>query len=358
MAKESKATKKHADLPAWYHRIKKKCAEHDPEWDSGDGFELCDFDEDISELEEEEDEEPFQCHCEAAEDPKVECECYLEYDPDDDNVSEISYVGPDANEYYRLKDLREERKEELREQREAEDGRKQTTLELHKRHVEVVKATYKALKKDSKQQNADSPPIDLFENSSWDTICETSKGGKSVPIDRYRATTFNLYSVDYVEHCYQYDVDLYWKYIEFMEYNEGYYEGHNRKRKLESSTSFSTGKKEKTVESRIYVNPDYDMQFKKIRAPEWASLKRYRLKAEDRNEAIKIQFVGQDYLRMFVSRDIVKAHAYDPDYPVPDSAPEVFEFVGIVPELHKKTAKRLAEMEEANEAHKNKKVRR
>ncbi|KAI0150047.1 hypothetical protein F4776DRAFT_604265 [Hypoxylon sp. NC0597] len=339
MAKESKGQKTHADLPAWYHRIKKKCEEHNPEWDSGDGFEPCDFDEDLSELEEE-DEVPFQCHCEAADDPNIECECYFGYDPDD--VSEISYTGSDSHWYYRLKDLREERKEELREQREAEKRHKQKTLELHKQHVDEVRAACDAL-----QRNAGNPSINLFENSSWGTIGETSKGGNSVPVDRYRATTFNLYSVDFVEHCYQYDIYLYWKYIEFMEYYEGYYEGHSRERKFHSP-----------VESRICVNPNYDMQFKKFHAPERASLKGYRLETDDGEEDITIQFVGQDYLRMFVSRDIVEAHAYDPGLTISNSAPEVFEFVGIVPELHKQSVKRLAKMREENEGPKSKKARR
>ncbi|KAI1135994.1 hypothetical protein F5Y05DRAFT_121224 [Hypoxylon sp. FL0543] len=369
MANESEAAKKHADLPAWYHRIKKKSEDWNPEFDCrSDYFEPSDFDEDISELEEE-DEDSFQCRrCDAEGDLEAGCECYLEYDSDD--ISE-PYDGPDAAEYYRLKERREERKQELKEEREAEEEDKRKTLKLHKQHVDEVRAACEALAKGTNTQDADGPPIDLFKYFPWGPFWLWD--GKTTTERRHRGVTYDLYSVDYVEHCYQYDVYLYWKYIEFGEWDEAFDEeqshtGESRKRKAHSADAASTGKKEETIESRVYVSPDHDMCFKDISAPERASLKTYRLETWDGEEEVETQFVGQDFLRMFVRRDIVEANADDP---VPDSAPEVFEFVGVVSESSKEIAKRSAKSretykaQEAQKAHKvhkggrkNKKARR
>lgn len=138
MEEDNSSTEKPADVPAWYRRIRTH------RWKGYPDFEMPRdiFDEDISELEE--DEEDFECHCEAAKDLEYGCECYSE----PDSISEMAYDGPDASEYYTLKGLREERKECLKKLEE----QKQRELEIHRLNVESVRATYKALKKERRRR--------------------------------------------------------------------------------------------------------------------------------------------------------------------------------------------------------------
>ncbi|KAI1413160.1 hypothetical protein F5Y13DRAFT_198900 [Hypoxylon sp. FL1857] len=303
MPKGSKGTKKYADLLAWHHRIMRQKAEDED-------VEPYDFDEDISEIDEKE--ELLECHCEAAEDPKVEYCC--DSDSELDNASERSYNDDDADWYYELKERREERKKELKKEQE---NVKLEALELNKRKVEEVQIlVYEALRKAEQEQGNDGPCLNLFEDCTWGLISQGLVGGRTTPAIRMRATEFDLYSVDYDP---------------------------------------STAKKEETVEGHVRVNPNYDMCLKEMCIPRRASSERYTLETGDGKEEITVQFVGQNFLRMFVHRDIINRHEHGT---IPASAPEVFEFVGIVPEFHKQVRKRLAEMEEARKHKKAKKAKK
>jgi hypothetical protein len=72
----------------------------------------AEFDEDLSELEESDESGKKGCDCDG---DASECEYDLE---DEDKMSEKSYDGSDADNYYELKETRKERKRELLEQRE------------------------------------------------------------------------------------------------------------------------------------------------------------------------------------------------------------------------------------------------
>ena len=105
-----KSRRTHRDsraLPSWYYRVHNITFEEDRE------ARPCDFDEDLSEIEEDKDQEsdPAEqpkeeedCAC-SSDDP--ECDCQSE-DNDMSDGSERSYDGFDA--YYELKGEREERK--------------------------------------------------------------------------------------------------------------------------------------------------------------------------------------------------------------------------------------------------------
>ncbi|VUC25589.1 unnamed protein product [Clonostachys rosea] len=91
--------------PAWYYRVR-SITSHG-EYDGQPIIEPEDFDEDISDLEESDKEEEGHGYCDCDSDAS-ECECEL---PVDDDVSERSYTGDDADYYYDLKEMREERKQ-------------------------------------------------------------------------------------------------------------------------------------------------------------------------------------------------------------------------------------------------------
>ncbi|KAH8800422.1 hypothetical protein F5884DRAFT_810294 [Xylogone sp. PMI_703] len=119
---------------------------------------------DLSELDESDSKsEGDQCDCEGSE---CECEDYST----DDSSSEKSYTGSDSGYYYELKAQREERKRELRKEKEAD-----RVFESEKEQ-EVQKA-YERLRNAELKDNITSPD--------------------SIGIDKH----WKLYSVDYVEHC-------------------------------------------------------------------------------------------------------------------------------------------------------------
>ncbi|KAI1405383.1 hypothetical protein F4819DRAFT_444217 [Hypoxylon fuscum] len=344
MAKDKKPKKKFADLPAWYHRIRRQTRMDGPH--SSDEVEFEDFDEDISELEEE-DEESFVCHCEAADDPEYGCECEPESDEPDD-VSERSYDGPDAHFYYEFKDMREERKVTLKELREWEETKKQSTLESHRSRVEEVQAAYEALEKELQKQDAKDHSVNFFEDSEWGPIGEVTGPGKMVTTGYVRSKDYGLYSIDYVENCYQEDIYLYWKYVSFEEDCgiEDDHRGKSRHQKLPPT------KTDGDVECRIYADSNAEPYLKPFRAPDRLSLETYRLESSDKSRhgkyEIAIQFVGQDYLKMQVPRVLINAYRYDP---VPASAPEVFEFVGVIKDYSKRKAETEDEQQKKKGRH-------
>ncbi|KAL7965828.1 hypothetical protein HDV63DRAFT_386339 [Trichoderma sp. SZMC 28014] len=106
------------ELPAWYHRVRalevaREEVGKDLAWDA--------FDEDLSDLEPESDADaddvPF-VRCGIG-DHESDCGCPSPdaSDDDEDGLSERSYNGTGADDYYRLRDLREDRKRELIEEK-------------------------------------------------------------------------------------------------------------------------------------------------------------------------------------------------------------------------------------------------
>lgn len=144
-----------------------------------------DFDEDLSEPEEDkeqerDDVEQFKeeqdCEC-GGDDPECDCQFEDDSDIDKDDESERSYDGSDADYYYELKEEREERKQEkLRERKEKEQER-----EMERTKEEEVRAAYRSLNKAEKER-------------------------KTIPVGSLAGQSFKLFCSDHVDHFYS---DLY-----------------------------------------------------------------------------------------------------------------------------------------------------
>ncbi|KAI1647703.1 uncharacterized protein F4817DRAFT_365161 [Daldinia loculata] len=248
----------------------------------------------------------------------------------------MAYDGPDASEYYTLKDPREEGKECLKKLEE----QKQRELEIHRLNVESVRATYKALTKErrrrkkkkrkrrerrdkkGKKESKENREFSLITLKDPGYLTRLTKGGKWVPHGYIESKLFDLYSVDYIENYYCEDNYHYWKYVEFYEEVLGSNsESSSRRGQVLPS------RKKQMIEGHVYASPDYNIQFPLFRAPARASLKKYwSEELEEGGHKIGVQFLAEDCVRMLVGRDIIKMMRRDP---LPDNAPDVFEFVGI-----------------------------
>jgi hypothetical protein len=121
------------DFPAWYRRICGTTWHRDtrPE----------DYDEDLSELEPQKEED----ECQYDNENEEECDCYVE----DDVESERTYDsgGTDVEEYYMMKDERNDRKRELQQRRKKKDVEKEHQIQLQKAKEEEVHAAWGQFKK-------------------------------------------------------------------------------------------------------------------------------------------------------------------------------------------------------------------
>ncbi|XXH02430.1 Palmitoyltransferase [Hypoxylon texense] len=95
-----------------------------------------------------------------------------------------------------------------------------------------------------------------------------------------------------------------------------------------------------TVETRIYADVDKEPELEPFHRLDHADLKTYPLQAKDGKYKITIQFVGEDYLKMQVPRHLIKEYK---TCPVADSAPEIFEFIGVVRRFKKRKAEEIYE---------------
>lgn len=289
------------ELPAWFYRVSALTvfpdAEIYPHY----------FDEDISDLGESDDESndevaEVECDC----DSEDECECYAEDEEDipspDDGMSERSYDGSDADWYYELKDLREDRKRQLR----SLAKQKQDIRHYENRKEEEARAAYKALKKAERES---------------ETLYMGSLAGK----------TFRLYSTDHLDHYYPSE---HWeqslsKYVEF------YTPDHS----LEiPDREVSENSDRRTVEGHVYLNANTCCSFLPFRSPTRPSREKRVLKSCDGKYDLVFQFISDEYVRLKVSRELV-FDGYQG--PMPESAPEVFEFMGILRNLEKEKEERL-----------------
>ncbi|KAI8217130.1 hypothetical protein K4K54_011948 [Colletotrichum sp. SAR 10_86] len=175
-------------LPSWYYRVS--------HLSDTCGVGVCSefFDEDISDLESDKGESTVEgvpaakrdCGCAGK-----DCEHHVDVDGkqdiigSDDNSSERSYDGSDADDYYELRDLREERKRELR----VIAKERQGLRDYESDKVQEVRAAYKSLKKAEKEN-------------------------ETLSMGFLASKTFRLYSPDYVQHRWSRDWPS--KYVEFL----------------------------------------------------------------------------------------------------------------------------------------------
>jgi hypothetical protein len=279
-------------LPAWYYRVRAIRFEEDREVYGHD------FDDDLSELEEDEEqggddsEQPGRavkdvCEC-GGDDP--ECDCQFDYGTDEDE-SERSYDGSDADYYYELKEEREERKQEKLRERKAKERQR----EVEKSKEDEVRTAYRSL----------------------DTA---EKEGKTNPIGLLAGQSFKLFCSDHVDYFYS---DLYGtKRVDF--YHLGDMENHHPD---EQEPSDEAG----MMYGDVYLDGNANCNFGPFRPPKLASRKVFEMKSCDDMYELSFQFIGNGYLKLSVSREMVFMDPYrtSPRSP-PPAAPEVFEFSGIL----------------------------
>lgn len=314
---KARVPKRRAGLPQWYYRVSRlRC---DPEtFLSKDprGFSLRDFDEDLSELEyeseQEDDAEPVKEHKEGCERGSEDSECDCQWSAGDDtgdDVSEKSYDGLWAEDYYALKMEREQRKKQklrqLKELRRREKlweqenpqgpKNKEQRLESERGKEEEVRAAFKSLRKARKEH-------------------------RNIPIKSLAGQAFKLFCSNYVEHFYHIDPSATNRLHFFRVKNvDGHPDNPLKKRGNQNAMLYGTV----ALEGNVYYlfGPFYPRSN--------ASWRPMKVKSNRGKYELSFQFLGNGYLKLRVSRDMFTGpYATNPAAP-PSTAPEVFDFVGI-----------------------------
>ncbi|KAF4908530.1 hypothetical protein CGCF415_v006560 [Colletotrichum fructicola] len=282
-------------LPAWYYRVNALYTGPDSDFISED------FDEDISDVESfkhgstNEVVVTAECDCDCEDD---DCEHRAEDEngvfDSDDSTSERSYRGPDADRYYELKELREDRKEHLRKLAKEKVDEK----DHERRKVEEVRTAYETLKKAEKES-------------------------ETLHMGSLHHKTFRLYCPEHVEH--------FWTEFSSFKYIEFYYP--------DSRDDLTRGKKPRTdtrtVEGQICLDSKTDYQSHPFRSPTRPSRKKHALQLYQNDRQLVVQFISDEYVIVRVSRDLVFERN---SRPIPESAPKTFKFMGILRTLEKAKA--------------------
>ncbi|KAH6667237.1 hypothetical protein B0J14DRAFT_603019 [Halenospora varia] len=290
--KNRRPQKAHRPLPAWYYRIASL------EYTRGRDPYPEDFDEDLSELEE--SDEPDE----------KECECDLEAE---DKESERSYDGSDADNYYELKETRKERKRELLEQREGYEEEKEARIEYAKEKEEEVNAAYKSFKKARRR---------------------AKKKDKTIPLDSIAGQTFKLFSSDYAKFWNPHLLDG-TKYVEF------YHPGDQGGFDFSQSAGKQVVTEERPVDGHVYFDAETGCSFGPFPLPTRARRKDVKIKGDGKYD-LSFNFFGNGYLNLRVPRDLLKDTLVSPS-----TAPQIFEFVGILRDYEKERKERAEAREKA-----------
>ncbi|KAJ3530114.1 hypothetical protein NM208_g9471 [Fusarium decemcellulare] len=253
MAHASKKT----TLPQWYHRLV-ALGKRRP-------IKSYDFDEDLSDLEEVLDDDG---------DSNFE-------DVDDDNLSEMSYNGSDADEYYELKDRREDRKREIWEFAQEDRESKARTIE-DERQIGVEGQKTKERLQHALQQGQQPPEISIV-NKKW-----------------------NLYSAEYVEYCWDLAKGLFRQpYVSFTTLDLGRYDNPGP---------------DDDVSCHVWLEEE-SCYFPNFSPPRRASLEPMVLRGRF---DIELQFISNKYIIIKIPREFVFLNFGPP----PPSAPAIFMFTG------------------------------
>ena len=269
----------------------------------------CDFDEDLSEPEDDKEQERDDSEQSTKEEDcacgwdDLECDCQVDYnDNTDEDESERSYNGSDADCYYELKEEREERKQEkLRERKEKEQQR-----EFEKTMEDEVCAADRCL--DTAEKERETNPVRPLAGQS-----------------------FRLYCSDHVDYFYS---DLYkTKRVDFYHLN---------------ADERNPGEEADALYGNVYLDSNARCNFGPLRPPKLASRKAFKMKSSDDKYELSFQFIGHGYLKLRVPREMVFMKSYDGNPPSPPpAAPDVFEFAGILPDREKEEAERQERMAKA-----------
>ncbi|KAH7015845.1 hypothetical protein EDB80DRAFT_345790 [Ilyonectria destructans] len=276
--KNPRQQKQKPNYPAWYIRLVALTltGEIDVEQD--------DFDEDISELEEDPDDgsaEEVECGCDG-DDP--ECACLAE-----DQESERSHDDSDADDYYLLKEQREDRKKELFRLKKHEGKEKAMLREYDRTKEDEVRAAYQSLK-------------------------DNSSVRQEIPVESLATEFFELFSTDLIDYCY-YSMRGTMRFdMEYPTKRGGEY--------VDEKPEDWDG----ILDCQIYIDSDVVCQLK-LRAPKYASLKPITLKSKGGVYEVSVIFMGNGYMKLTVSREFVFKGSRRP---IPHEAPKFFEFFGII----------------------------
>lgn len=286
-------------LPAWYYRVASL------EYTRGRDPYPEDFDEDLSELEESDDSDEKECECDG---DASECECDLE---DEDKESERSYDGSDADNYYELKETRKERKRELLEQRERHEEEKKARIEYAKEKEEEVNAAYESFRKARRR---------------------AKKKNKTIPLDSIAGRTFKLFSSDYAEFWNPHLLDG-TKYVEFYHLDDqGGFD-------FSRNAGKGVGTEKRPVDGHVYFDAENGCSFGPLPLPTRARRKNVKIKGDGKYD-LSFNFFANGYLKLRVPRDLLKDALVSPS-----TAPQIFEFVGILRD-YEKERKEIAEARE------------
>ncbi|POS69019.1 hypothetical protein DHEL01_v212588 [Diaporthe helianthi] len=273
------------ELPSWFYRVRRL------RWETSflDAKDPRDFDEDLSELEEQSQQERDVEHLEKG---VKECQC----DGDDSEC----HLG-----YYNLRKEREQRKREKLQERK----KKEELLEFEKSKEDEVRAAYKRLRKAEKKHN-------------------------TTPLKPLLYQQFDLFCCDHVN--YLYDSDYFTpRYVQFWKPDEPDYDVDGpdvKKLKHAHKPGFVSGCVR--LDKRVL---DF---FGPFRPRTQASWKPVKVKSLDRRYQLSFQFISNNYLRLRVPRKMVFDESRGAP---PTTAPAFFDFAGIWLD----PAKERAELERA-----------
>ncbi|KAK2052622.1 hypothetical protein LY76DRAFT_687761 [Colletotrichum caudatum] len=163
-------------------------------------------------------------------------------------------------------------------------------MEHHRRKAEEVRAAYEALKKARRE---------------GETLYMGSLDGKC----------FELYSADHIEHL--------WPGLQLSR-SVVFSPPHSDSPML-LQQAFKNGRR--ALEGQIYLDANAGCEFPLLRPPSRPRRRKYVLESHCGEHKLVFRFISDEHLILMVSRDLV-FEGYEE--PVPESAPEVFEFAGIL----------------------------
>lgn len=219
-----------------------------------------------------------------------DCECGDDEDAapedkmNDGAESERSYQASDADYYYELKEQRIERKIQLREWKETQGKERALSRIMAIEKEQEVREAYEAMLKEQKKADAPRPRLASLARA-----------------------IFDLFSVDHVDYCYNYD--LYpSKYVEFYCIDD-------------SGQIIVTDDVGAKLNGHVYLDVNTECDFLPFVQPKRAGVKERRFPIHQQDHEPVFQFISDKYLVMtirsdskMVARDIERLGAAD----VPD----------------------------------------